>query len=113
MLERWHIKRAWKWLLNCLPYILFYIGIGLYFHSFEKPPVLSAARYIDCLLDTSSLFDKTTSLHRIILAIDLELFYIKSLRFSGALEFFGPKLIMIQKMVRNAPYMRISSDDRF
>lgn len=37
--------------------------------------------------------------HSIILAIDLELWYLFSLRFVSAIKVLGPKLFMIQNMV--------------
>ena len=104
MTERWHMSKTWKWLMFSIPYILFYIGIIVYFRSFGNPARLSSARYINRFFLSFHRFDTNESLNRIILAIDLELYYIKSLRFSAALKFFGPKLIMIQKMVRSTRY---------
>ena len=45
------------------------------------------------------LFDK---FFRIIIALDLELWYLRSLKFVIALKFLGPKLFMLQNMVRNS-----------
>ncbi len=39
-------------------------------------------------------------LYRIVLAIDLELWYLFSLRFVSAVKLLGPKLFMIRNMVK-------------
>ncbi|UJR11905.1 hypothetical protein I4U23_016083 [Adineta vaga] len=62
-----------------LPYILFYLGIGLQFSSKNNDDVLISAR--------------------IILAFDLEIWYLQSLRFIIAFKFLGPKLFMLKNML--------------
>jgi hypothetical protein len=98
MLERWNTVTTWQMSVNTVPYLLFYIGIGLHYGAVNNHFLFSAARYVD-LFFSLVLY---SVLHRIILAIDLELFYLISLRFLSAFEFFGPKLVMIQKMVTNS-----------
>jgi hypothetical protein len=44
MLERWHTSDFWIINLYLLPYILFYIGIGLHFGSKERPDLFTSAR---------------------------------------------------------------------
>jgi hypothetical protein len=98
MLERWHSWNAWKRCWRIAPYLLFYIGIGLHFGSWDQPSVFSACRFVEFFFS----FVVHSIFHRIMLAIDLELYYILSLRFLRAFEFFGPKLVMIRKMVTNS-----------
>ncbi|CAF4184066.1 unnamed protein product, partial [Rotaria sp. Silwood2] len=80
MLERWHRPGIWMIPIYAMPYILFYIGIILYFRSENR---------LDLFTDA-----------RIILAIDLELWYLFSLRFVSAIKLLGPKLFMIRNMLR-------------
>ncbi|CAF0730867.1 unnamed protein product [Adineta steineri] len=63
-----------------LPYGLFYFGLGFRYAS-----------YNDNLLSTA----------RIVWALDLELWYIRSLKFVMALKFLGPKLFMLKNMLRD------------
>jgi hypothetical protein len=44
MLERWHREDLWITSLYVLPYILFYIGIGLHFGSKQRPDLFSGAK---------------------------------------------------------------------
>jgi hypothetical protein len=44
MMERWHQSDLWMISLYLLPYILFYIGIGLHFGSKERPDLFTSAR---------------------------------------------------------------------
>ncbi|CAF0986831.1 unnamed protein product [Adineta steineri] len=81
MLERWHQKDLWMVGVYALPYILFYIGIGLQFESRVRPDLFTAAR--------------------IVLALDLELWFLFSLRFVSAIKLLGPKLFMIRNMLKN------------
>ncbi|CAF1301627.1 unnamed protein product [Rotaria sordida] len=78
MLERWHRPGIWMIPIYAMPYLLFYIGIILYFRSENQSNLFTAAR--------------------IILAIDLELWYLFSLRFVSAIKLLGPKLFMIRNM---------------
>ncbi|UJR11208.1 hypothetical protein I4U23_015389 [Adineta vaga] len=64
-----------------LPFLLFYLGILLRYAFGNTPSVLSAAR--------------------IIMAFDLELWYLRSLKFVIALKFLGPKLFMLRNMLRD------------
>ncbi|CAF1001217.1 unnamed protein product [Rotaria sordida] len=79
MLERWHRPGIWMIPIYAMPYLLFYIGIILYFRSENQSNLFTAAR--------------------IILAIDLELWYLFSLRFVSAIKLLGPKLFMIRNML--------------
>ncbi|CAM4805119.1 unnamed protein product [Rotaria magnacalcarata] len=63
-----------------LPYFLFYLGLGFRYGSYNED-----------LLTTA----------RIIWALDLELWYLRSLKFVIALKFLGPKLFMLQNMLRD------------
>ncbi|CAF3609712.1 unnamed protein product [Rotaria sp. Silwood1] len=80
MLERWHRPGIWMIPIYAMPYILFYIGIILYLRSENRSDLFTVAR--------------------IILAIDLELWYLFSLRFVSAIKLLGPKLFMIRNMLR-------------
>jgi len=44
MLERWHREDLWIINLYALPYILFYIGIGLHFTSRNRPDLFASAK---------------------------------------------------------------------
>lgn len=46
MLERWHTSDVWIIPLYGLPYILFYIGIGLKYGSINRPDLFTSARYM-------------------------------------------------------------------
>ncbi|CAF1230726.1 unnamed protein product [Rotaria sordida] len=80
MMERWQRSGIWMIPMFAMSYILFYIGIILYFQSDNRSDLLSDAR--------------------IILAIDLEIWYLFSLRFVSAIKLLGPKLFMIRNMLR-------------
>jgi len=45
MMERWHKTDSWILSVYMLPYILFYIGIGLHLRSIAQPELFTAARY--------------------------------------------------------------------
>ena len=45
----------------------------------------------------------TSNDRRIVLAIDLEVWYLFSLRFVSAVKLLGPKLFMIRNMVSGVP----------
>ncbi|UJR07956.1 hypothetical protein I4U23_012235 [Adineta vaga] len=81
MLERWHQTDVWMLGVYALPYVLFYIGIGLKFVSRTRSDLFTSAR--------------------IILAIDLEVWFLFSLRFVSAIKLLGPKLFMIRNMLRD------------
>lgn len=91
MLEKWNTipHLVLTKLVNpfyALPFLLFYLGIILRYGFGNTPSVLSAAR--------------------IIMAFDLELWYLRSLKFVIALKFLGPKLFMLRNMVRNCACLR-------
>ncbi|CAF1223885.1 unnamed protein product [Adineta ricciae] len=81
MLERWHQSDMWMIFVYAPPYVLFYIGIALKFASKIRPDFFTPAR--------------------IVLAIDLELWFLFSLRFVSAVKLLGPKLFMIRNMLRD------------
>ena len=82
-----------------LPYILFYLGMGLRFGSGDNDDIQTSARSISItLLDFQNF-----SYCRIILALDLEVWYLQSLKFVIALKFLGPKLFMLKNMVSSEP----------
>ncbi|CAF4209881.1 unnamed protein product, partial [Rotaria magnacalcarata] len=66
-------------LLHSTPYILFYVGIVLWYWYGNVPNYLTTAR--------------------IILAIDLEIWFLISLKFISAVKFLGPKIFMVKNMV--------------
>ncbi|CAF0951970.1 unnamed protein product [Rotaria sp. Silwood1] len=85
MTERWGStgSTAFTFLSNIfyiLPYFLFYMGLGFRYGSYNEG-----------LLSTA----------RIIWALDLELWYLRSLKFVIALKFLGPKLFMLKNMLRD------------
>ncbi|CAF2890198.1 unnamed protein product, partial [Rotaria sp. Silwood2] len=79
MLESWHWPTLWIAPVYSIPYILFYIGIICHLQSTSRRDLYTAAR--------------------IILAIDLELWYLFSLRFVSAIKLLGSKLFMIQNIL--------------
>ncbi|CAF1400746.1 unnamed protein product, partial [Didymodactylos carnosus] len=86
MQERWY--QSTSWLLSTFSklfylslYALFYLGILLRY------------RYGDTL--------RLLTVARILMAFDLELWYIQSLKFIIVLEYLGPKLFMIKNMLRD------------
>ncbi|CAF1058024.1 unnamed protein product [Rotaria sordida] len=81
MVEKQDKSRSWIAPFRAMIYILFYIGIIFHFKSTNRPGLFKVAR--------------------IILAIDLELWFLFSLRFVSAIRLLGPKLFMIQNMVRD------------
>ncbi|CAF3904829.1 unnamed protein product [Rotaria sordida] len=83
MTERWGStgSTALTFLSNVfyiLPYFLFYMGLGFRYSSYNEG-----------LLSTA----------RIIWAFDLELWYLRSLKFVIVLKFLGPKLFMLKNML--------------
>ena len=66
-------------LIHLTSYILFYIGLILRFTRTQTMEEFSAAK--------------------IVLAYDLEIWFIRSLAFLGIAQKLGPKLVMIRKMV--------------
>ncbi|CAF3799568.1 unnamed protein product [Adineta steineri] len=81
MMETWNWLDSWFLPLYAMQYILFYIGIICYYQSENQAQLFTTAR--------------------IILAIDLELWYLFSLRFVSAIKLLGPKLVMIRNMTRD------------
>ncbi|CAF3395770.1 unnamed protein product [Rotaria socialis] len=81
MLERWHKADLWMLILYAAPYLLFYVGIGIQFGSADEIDLFTAAR--------------------IVLALDLEIWFLFSLRFVSAVKILGPKLFMIRNMLRD------------
>ncbi|CAF3233033.1 unnamed protein product [Rotaria socialis] len=68
-------------LFNVLPYGLFYMGIGFRYGSANNELLFTVAR--------------------ILLALDLEVWYLQSLKFVIALKSLGPKLFMLKNMLPN------------
>ncbi|CAF3990732.1 unnamed protein product [Rotaria sordida] len=73
------IKDLFVSLIRITSYVLFYIGLILRF--------------------TYASTDENLSVAKIILAYDLEIWYIRSLAFLGVARNMGPKLVMIRKMI--------------
>ncbi|CAM4831903.1 unnamed protein product [Rotaria magnacalcarata] len=88
-------------LLHSTPYILFYVGIVLWYWYGNVPNYLTTAR--------------------IILAIDLEIWFLISLKFISAVKFLGPKIFMVKNMGKtpintyglSGIFKMIPSDSRF
>ncbi|CAF4377045.1 unnamed protein product [Rotaria sp. Silwood2] len=85
MTERWGstgsaILTVLSNIFYIMPYILFYFGLGFRYGSYNED-----------LLTTA----------RIVWALDLELWYLRSLKFVMALKFVGPKLFMLKNMLRD------------
>jgi len=95
MTERWCQSDLWMIPIYATPYVLFYIGIGLHFGSTIRPNLFAAARYfkINTFIKSLKFFC------RIVLALDLEIWFLFSLRFVSAVKLLGPKLFMIRNMV--------------
>jgi hypothetical protein len=72
--------------LRVSSYLLFYIGLILRFTYAADTDQLSAAK--------------------IVLAYDLEIWFIRSLVFLGVARKMGPKLVMIRKMVCSKIFIR-------
>ena len=86
MLEEWNTtyNLMLTQLINpfhALPFLLFYLGTLLHYGFGNQPSVFKASR--------------------IILAFDLEIWFLRSLKFVIALKFLGPKLFMLRNMVNN------------
>ena len=84
MLEEWNTTShlILTQLINpfhALPFLLFYLATFLHYAFGNQPAIL------------------TTS--RVIMAFDLELWFLRSFRFVTALKFLGPKLFMLRNMV--------------
>ncbi len=77
-----------------LPYFLFYLGLGFRYGSYSQG-LLSTARFVENLerLIMNQMY------FRIIWALDLELWYLRSLKFVMAVKSLGPKLFMLKNMV--------------
>lgn len=95
MMKCWNSKRAFGTFLCITPYILFYIGFIMHMRSNNDPTISTNAKYDNNILCYSTIVSS-----RIMLAIDLELWYIFSLRFASGVKLLGPKLIMIRHMVK-------------
>ena len=54
--------------------------------------------YAGFILHLTSVTDSELTVARIILAYDLEIWFIRSLSFLGIVRKMGPKLVMIRKM---------------
>ena len=77
-------------------YLLFYVGLILRFVLTDITD-FSAARYVLHLFKHTA---NTDIFCRIVMAYDLELWYIRAVLFVGIAPDLGPKLVMIRKMVR-------------
>ncbi|CAF1230161.1 unnamed protein product [Rotaria sordida] len=78
-LSNYFIKNLFITLIHITSYILFYIGFILLF--------------------TYASTDENLTVAKIVLAYDLEIWYIRSLAFLGVTRNLGPKLVMIRKML--------------
>ena len=71
-------------MIRVTSYLLFYIGLILRFTNTSSEEAFSAAK--------------------IVLAYDLEIWFIRSLAFLGIAQNMGPKLVMIRKMVSDQSF---------
>ncbi len=100
MIERWgstgsSILTVLTNVFYILPYFLFYLGLGFRYASYNGV-LLTTARFAKDFEELKmNLKD-----FRIIWALDLELWYLRSFKFVIALKFLGPKLFMLKNMVR-------------
>ncbi|CAF1249047.1 unnamed protein product [Adineta ricciae] len=78
-MQNYFIKDAFFSSIRVASYLLFYIGLILRFANASTPEEFSSAK--------------------IVLAYDLEIWYIRSLAFLGIAKNLGPKLVMIRRMV--------------
>jgi hypothetical protein len=78
-LSNYFIRNLFYSLIRVASYVLFYIGLILRFTYASDEEQLSVAK--------------------IILAYDLEIWFIRSLAFLGVARQMGPKLVMIRRMV--------------
>jgi len=100
MVERWGstgstIVNVLSNAFYILPYFLFYFGLGFRYGSYNQS-LLTTARFVD---DLENLFTIVVYF-RIIWALDLELWYLRSFKFVMVLKILGPKLFMLKNMVR-------------
>lgn len=80
-LSNYFIANQFFNLIRVTSYLLFYIGLILRF--------------------TNTSTDEAFSSAKIILAYDLEIWFVRSLVFLGVARKMGPKLVMIRKMVKD------------
>ncbi len=78
-LSNYFITNQFSNLIHVTSFLLFYIGLILRFTNTYSDGAFSAAK--------------------IVLAYDLEIWFIRSLSFIGIAQNMGPKLVMIRKMV--------------
>ncbi|CAF3424141.1 unnamed protein product [Rotaria sp. Silwood1] len=79
-----------------MPYFLFYLGLGFRYSSYNES-LLTTAR----LVETFVKLLMNCMYFRIIWALDLELWYLRSLKFVIAVKFLGLKLFMLENMLRD------------
>ena len=100
MTERWRttgssILTVLSYTFYILPYFLFYLGLGFRYMSYNEG-LLTTTRFAK----DSEEFKMNLKGFRIIWALDLEMWYLRSFQFVIALKFLGPKLFMLKNMVR-------------
>ena len=78
-LTNYFINHQFFNLIRSTSYLIFYVGLILRFTNRNSEETFSAAK--------------------IVLAYDLEIWFIRSLGFLGIAKKMGPKLVMIRKMV--------------
>jgi hypothetical protein len=82
--------------MNLVGFILFYIGLILRFAYANSEDQFVAARY-----DFPSVESPFKSLFRVVWAIDVEIWWLCSLSFIIVVEFLGPHLVAIGKMLKD------------
>ena len=90
-LKNYFIKNVFFSTIRLTSYVLFYVGLILRFTNGSTDEELVAAK--------------------IVLAYDLELWFIRSLAFLSIAQKMGPKLVMIRKMVRSISFHFFSNRD--
>ena len=91
--------------MTLIAFILFYIGLIVRFTDADTEEDFTAARCV--YLSLIYNFQKTTYASRIIMAIDIELWWLRFLTFIIVIPYLGPNLVAILKMVLEK-YSRIS-----
>ncbi|UJR23620.1 hypothetical protein I4U23_026606 [Adineta vaga] len=79
--QRLFILRILTEALKLIPFSLFFLGMGLWYGSQRVPSLFTTAR--------------------IILALDLELWYLSSLKFITIIKILSPKVFMVRNMLRD------------
>jgi len=81
--------------MTLLGILLFYIGLILRFTATDDTANFNAAKFVDLIFG----IENDDCFRRVVLAIDLEIWWLRSLWFIMVFPFIGPHLVSISKMV--------------